>query len=299
MKLLAIDIGGTFIKYGLYDTFDGTLDRIDKVKTPTTSQGALFQTIATIKQQFADVQGCAVSMPGTLDDQTGFVFQGGALQYNNNTYFADLLAEVLALPVTIENDAHCAATAELWQGKLQGVQQALVLVVGTGLGGGIIQDGKLYRGAHRYAGEFSLVFTEDIDQKGADSLLGNQVGIPNFVAQLSDIYGNELDGVEAFQLIQSGEYPDITDAFQKYIKNFARQLFNFQLMFDPEKILIGGGISQNEYYIQTLSEAVEALYERIPIKISHHPIEKCHFESQANLLGAIKVYMDKHHLFPV
>ncbi|WP_265455742.1 ROK family protein [Enterococcus sp. HY326] len=229
-------------------------------------------------------------MPGTIDAQNGYIFQGGALQYNNNSHFAENLATLLNLPVTIENDARCAAQAELWQGKLQNVENALVLVIGTGLGCAIVQSGEVYRGTHLYAGEFSLIFTKRFEEYGFEAVVGNQVGIPHFVAKLSEIYGRELDGEEAFQLIQKGE-PKFVQPFEEYAENFATQLFNFQIMFDPEKILIGGGISQNTFYMEKLSETLESFYQKIPIPIRHSPLESCYFRNEANLIGAVKHYL--------
>lgn len=291
MKLLAVDIGGTFIKYGCYDCETNQLGSVGKVETPTTNQEDLIDTITTISKAFPDMRGCAISMPGTIDYENGYIYQGGALQYNNRTAFADILSKHLNMPVTIENDARCAAQAEMWQGNLQGVQNALVIVIGTGLGCGIVQDGRIYRGTHRYAGELSLVFTKDINEYGAEAVLGNQVGIPNFVAKLSEISGEELDGPLAFSKIESGN-EKLTQLFEQYIENFSTQLFNFQLMFDPEKILIGGGISKNKFYMKKLSKSVEAFYEKLPLYINHAPIETCKFESEANLIGAVKNFIE-------
>lgn len=292
MKLLTVDIGGTFIKYGSYDCDTNLLDGVNKVPTPQTSREELIAQIVELSKAFPEVVGCAVSMPGTIDPEKGYVFQGGALQYNNKSDFAKELAEQLKLPVTIENDARCAAQAELWQGKLRGVENALVLVIGTGLGCAVVQGGAIYRGTHLYAGELSLIFTKDINKFGFDAVLGNQVGVPGFVTKLSTLYGQELDGSQAFQLIEAGE-PKLVEEFEAYVENFAIQLFNFQLMFDPEKILIGGGISQSKFYMNKLSQALEAFYQKMPLTISHAPLESCHFESEANLIGAVKTYLEQ------
>lgn len=292
MKLLTVDIGGTFIKYGSYDCDTNLLGGVNKVPTPQTSREELIAKIVELSKAFPEVVGCAVSMPGTIDSEKGYVFQGGALKYNNKSDFAKELEEQLKLPVTIENDARCAAQAELWQGKLKGIENALVLVIGTGLGCAVVQGGAIYRGTHLYAGELSLIFTKDINKFGFDAVLGNQVGVPGFVTKLSTLYGQELDGPQAFQLIEAGE-PKLVEEFEAYVENFATQLFNFQLMFDPEKILIGGGISQSKFYMNKLSQALEAFYQKMPLTISHAALERCHFESEANLIGAVKTYLEQ------
>lgn len=291
MKILTIDIGGTYIKYGVYETEALQLSHVKKIKTPTSNQAELIDVIDGLFQKFSSIDGCAISMPGTIDHQSGFIYQGGALQYNNGTEFAKELYGKLGVPVTIENDARCAALAEIWQGKLQGVENGLVLVIGTGLGGAIVKNGVIYRGTHLYAGELSLLFTKNREQYGDKAVLGNQVGIPGFVAHLSKLAGEELEGPEAFSRIENGE-EQLANAFKEYIENFSTQLFNFQLMYDPEKLLIGGGISKNSFYMNQLSDALEKFYETLPIKIRHAKIETCQFESEANLIGAVKNYLD-------
>lgn len=291
MNILALDIGGTYIKYGTYNLQTNQLVNQDKILTPQTNQKELINAIFEIKSKFHDLSGCAISLPGTIDQEKGYIQQGGSLQYNNHTYFAKKLSQVLRIPVTIENDAKCAALAELWQGNLKGVKNALVLVVGTGLGCAVVQGGHIYRGVHGYAGEFSLIFTKKMDQYGFDALLGPQVGIPKFVEKLSHIYGEKLTGIEAFRLLEERDIK-IVDYFDEYIDNFATQIFNFQIMFDPEKILIGGGISQNDFYMNKLKKGLEAFYGKLPWRIPYNQIEKCKFENNANLLGAVKNYKE-------
>lgn len=295
MKLLAVDIGGTFVKYGKYDCETNSLDSISKVPTPLTDQESLIHQVVNLSKKFPEVSGCAVSMPGTINSEKGYVSQGGSLQYNNETMFANELSKALLLPVTIENDARCAALAELWNGNLTGVKNALVVVLGTGLGCAIVQDGRIYRGHHQYAGEISIVFNKDINQYGFDAVLGNQFGIPKFVLKLSHLYGEPLSGSEAFHLIEEGNTA-LEEEFQQYVENLAIQLFNFQVMFDPEKILIGGGISGNKFFMKKLSKALEAFYRKLPILIKHEPIEKCKFGNDANLYGAVRHYNTVHKI---
>lgn len=161
MNILALDIGGTYIKYGTYNIQTNQLVNQNKILTPQTNQKELISVISVIKSKIDDLSGCAISLPGTIDHKKGLIQQGGSLQYNNHTYFAKNLSQVLKMPVTIENDAKCAALAELWQGNLRDVKNALVLVVGTGLGYAVVQERRIYRGVHGYAGEFSLIFTKN------------------------------------------------------------------------------------------------------------------------------------------
>lgn len=288
--ILDIDIGGTFIKYGIYDCAQETVETCGKVPTPYENQEALISTLLNIRNQYnqLNIRGCAISMPGCIKD--GYVIQGGSLQYNNHTPFADILSKRLKLPVTIENDAVCAAEAELWKGKLQNVNHALLLVVGTGLGGAIIIDGKVYRGYHNYAGEVSLVFSKDRRRYGYDALLGAQVGIPNFTEKCNQAIADNLNTVQILEKINHGD-ERLNHIFSEYMFHFAQQIFNFQTIFDVEKILIGGGISENEVYMSALSKAYEDFYQSLPLKINHPVLEACYFHNEANLYGAVKRFL--------
>ena len=168
-QYLLIDIGGTFIKYSLTDAHAQKVSG-GKVPTPLTGMDDLLAAIegfaAPWKGQF---EGCAVSMPGRIDTKRGIAHTGGILSgFMWEQPFAALLEQQLGVPVTIANDGKCAAAAEAWTGSLAGVDNGLVLVLGTGIGGGIILNGKVYMGSHSAAGEVSNLVTELGSMEGDD-----------------------------------------------------------------------------------------------------------------------------------
>lgn len=294
MNILAVDVGGTYIKYGIYDMDTQTLGTADKRETPMSGLEEFLQVITEIKEAAGDVNGVAMSLPGTIDSNNGFVYQGGTLQYNNRQNLAEQLKEKFGCPVTIENDARCAALAELWKGSLKGVQNALVLVIGTGIGGAIIQNGQIYKGSHLYAGEFSILFTKDISKYGGDATFGRQVSIPYFVERCGKKLGKKLEGPELFAMLEEG-CPDLQKDFHDYLSNFALQLFNLQIAFDPEKIVIGGGVSKNPFFVKSLEQYIEAFYQKIPLPIAHS-FGVCKFGNSANLLGAVRHYLGLNNI---
>lgn len=137
-QYLLIDIGGTFIKYSLTDEQARKISG-GKVPTPLTNMGDLLAAIegfaAPLQGQFV---GCAISMPGRIDTRNGIAHTGGMLSaFMWEQPFAAQVEARLGVPVTIANDGKCAAAAEGWTGALAGVENGLVLVLGTGIGGGI------------------------------------------------------------------------------------------------------------------------------------------------------------------
>ena len=161
MKVMVFDVGGTGIKYSVMDE---QLNRTDTGSTPTPadSQEHFLNTLREIYLPHKDeVDGIALSLPGFIDAERGVVKGGGApsLAYNVGTPVGPRLAEACGCRVWIENDGKAAAIAELERGVLKGCRNAAVFIIGTGVGGGLIIDGKLVRGRDCTAGEYSFMNT--------------------------------------------------------------------------------------------------------------------------------------------
>ena len=143
MSLLAIDIGGTTIKYTLYDK--GKLGDITSVKTPIDLE-SFYHCLSNIVEQAKKehiIQGVAISSPGAVNKNTGVIEGASALPYIHGFNIQSELETLFALPVSIENDANCAALAEVAFGAAKGCTTALLLVLGTGVGGAVVIDGKV------------------------------------------------------------------------------------------------------------------------------------------------------------
>ncbi len=143
---------------------DEQLNRTDTGSTPTPadSQEHFLNTLREIYLPHKDeVDGIALSLPGFIDAEQGVVRGGGApsLAYNVGTPVGPRLAEACGCRVWIENDGKAAAIAELERGVLKGCRNAAVFIIGTGVGGGLIIDGKLVRGRDCTAGEYSFMNT--------------------------------------------------------------------------------------------------------------------------------------------
>lgn len=284
-RLLTFDVGGTFIKYGLMH--EAEISHAGKVATPQENFSDFLKTIHTIIAKYHHkISGLAFSFPGTIDSESGIIYQGGSLQYTNGIEFVKRMESEFKLPTTIENDACCAALAEIWQGNLKGIKDALVIVFGTGVGGALIKDGQLHKGKHLYAGEFSLIFTKDFATFKKAAVFGEQGSIPNFVRKVSEFKKMpNLTGQAVFQLIEAQD-PEATSFFASYLKDVIPQLFNLQMIYDPEQILIGGGISSNSFFVATLNAELEKFYQQLPINIPHSPLLPCKYYNHSNLIGA-------------
>ena len=287
MKKLVFDIGGTFIKYALMND-DCSIVKQDKVKTPEYELEAMLSTLKGVIDQYnEEIDGIAFSLPGMMDSEKGYMYAGGAIRCFYQVDFFELMKRITDLPVSIENDAKCAALAELGYGNLKGVNNGVVVILGTGIGGGIIKDGKLYKGSHFSAGEFSFVNIHNTTEFADVWALGNSV--PKFVSEIEKELGKEqgtLDGRDVFKLIE--EQDEVAcKHFKEYIETLAIQLLNLQAILDPEVILIGGGVSQQPLLIEALQTRIQEMLDANPIYKLPIKVGVCKYFNDSNLIGAL------------
>lgn len=165
-KYLSFDIGGTFLKYGVIGE-NAVILETNTVKTPGTLD-ELLNFIKEVCFSHQEVIGVAVSCPGAVSDE-GIIYGSSAVRYLHGPNIKELIGENVKLPVFIENDANCAAYSELWDGSAKGKKDVLVIVIGTGIGGSIIKNGLLHKGANLHGGEFGyMLLTSDV--KGSDDV---------------------------------------------------------------------------------------------------------------------------------
>ena len=287
MRIAVFDVGGTFIKYSLM--VDDIMTLQDKVPTPYEDQETFLKTIETVLETLKPVEGIAFSLPGVIDVDRKYIFAGGSLAYNNHT---DVKAweERFQLPIEIENDARCAAIAELEAGNMQGIKQGLVLTFGTGVGGGIIIDGDIYKGSHLIAGEVSVIFSKSPKVYHSKGLFGAIGSVYNLVEKIAKAKNSETrDGKEVFEWIHQGDEVS-QKIFDEYCYEVICELHNIQCLLDPQRICIGGGASENPLFIEGLQKASDAFYNDFPIKFPHAQIVKCQYCNDANMLGAYYHY---------
>lgn len=311
-QYLLIDIGGTFIKYSLADEH-AQKSSGGKVPTPLDSMNHLLAAIkdfaAPLKGKF---EGCAISMPGRIDTKHGIAHTGGMLSsFMWEQPFAAQVEEILGVPVTIANDGKCAAAAEGWTGALAGVENGLVLVLGTGIGGGILLNGKVLMGAHAAAGEVSGLVT-DVARMEPDDF--NLTRVEKFAeaplwAGLASATGLILEyarqkhlpegspmptGEEIFAAYNAGE-PEAQKALKLFARRVAVGILSLQNVLDVEKVAIGGGISAADALLPAIQAELDRLFERCTALPTVKPeLVRCRYGNDANLIGALKLFFEQN-----
>lgn len=170
MRYLVIDIGGSFIKYALMDEAYYVM-MTDQLPTPKEGRDELVEALGKLYDRFAgEIDGMAIAAPGIIDSRKGYFYTGGALRYNEGFAMKEALLKRCPTKIHIENDGKCAAMAEAELGCLSDVENGVVLVLGTMIGGGIIKDGKLYKGSHFSAGEVSFICTAGTEKPDSGNI---------------------------------------------------------------------------------------------------------------------------------
>ena len=194
--ILAIDIGGTMIKYGLV-TLEGEVITSDKVDTQA-EKGLenILNKIDIIYNKFKDrdLLGIAVSGTGQINGEIGKVIGGNPIIPEwIGTNLVEILEKKYDLPTILENDVNCAALGEKWKGAGKNLSDFLCLTVGTGIGGGIILNNELFRGKNFVAGEFGHILI----RKGEFEKFASTSALVRIVKEKT---GKTLNGKEIFDL---------------------------------------------------------------------------------------------------
>lgn len=291
MSLLVADIGGTAIKYAQMDGEKRFLAR-GSLPTPA-SREALVEAIGALYDGIDGCEGIAISMPGIIDSENGYVVMGGALRYNDDFYFRHALYARCPVPIHLENDAKCAALAEAAEGSLKDVPNGMVLIFGTMIGGALIHDHKLYRGSHFSAGEISYLITDRSGTPSVGGVWGNRCGVPQLCKNYAEAAGlpeNEVNGKVVFAAVNAGE-PEALRVLGDYAREIAVQIFNFQNLYDPDRVAIGGGISAQPALLDAIREQLKALYAACPYYVRRAEVVTCKFQNDANLYGAYQCFV--------
>ena len=309
---MVFDVGATTIKYA-WMTGDGEIVEKGNIPTPNKIGDKMDDFLDAIGgvyndyKEKGDVEGIAIGLPGQVDVEQGIVYSGGGIRYMDQVYLRDLVSSRCdGIRVSVENDAKCAALAEVWLGNAKDVDDACVLVFGTGIGGAIIKDRKVHRGKHMLAGEISyclegmkreelckVTTIEDIVslEESNDRIPFVQAakcsafGLSWRVARAKGISLEGVNGKVIYEWAKAGD-TIVNEILEDVYFDIAKLCINMYVMHDPEVILIGGGISEEPAFIEGIQKYVTALMPLSKV-YKHIRLDICKFLNDSNLYGAL------------
>ena len=286
MRLFAgIDIGGTNIKYGIInengdilesserptEAYKGGISIIDKVK----------EIIHGFKESY-NIDGICVSTAGMVCPKEGKILYAGSTIPNYiGVEIKKILEEEFEIPCTVENDVNSAALGELWLGAGKGKKSMVCITVGTGIGGAVVLDGKVVHGFTNSAGEigYMIVDGEEIQKVASTTALVNSV------AKKKGIDSSNLNGKEIVKGYENGDAICIEE-IEKIADIIAHGISNVVYLFNPEVVVLGGGIMAREDILRPLIEnslkkyLIESVYKNTNIQFAK-------LKNTAGMVGAV------------
>ncbi|MBR4303833.1 MAG: glucosamine-6-phosphate deaminase [Clostridia bacterium] len=264
---LGIDVGGMSIKYGVVNQ-SGMIYRFEETTDRSSAEQLLEQmtnTCRRITKQYT-IAAVGISMPGrialdgTVNRQSNLPFKGVDVR--------GYIEREVGVPTTLENDANAAAWGEYMASGEKG--DMLMLTLGTGIGSGIVINGRIYRGSHGHAGEFGHMITHSggrecgCGQRGCFEKYASvavlidsaqQAAAENPDSILAGYMGDKANGRSFFEAVAQG-CPVAEKVLDTYITELKTGIESIKSIFDPKLVVIGGGISeQKDIFFARLSEA--------------------------------------------
>ncbi|GEL08319.1 ROK family protein [Salisediminibacterium halotolerans] len=292
-QYLSFDIGGTAIKWGLLKE-DGTIVKKDSFPTGGWGRETLVRQLEeTIEQFKSEINGISVCLPGFINPD-GFIEYGGAIKGFNQFHFRKHFEEKFGLPVSVENDVNCVAMAEKWQGNASDLSDFFCMTVGTGIGGALVINDQLYRGHSFQAGECGFMITAglhaDLPEHDSLSKIASTYGLREKYAANKKLKLEDVSGEDVFAAYEQND-PIAIKAVQRFYESIAIGIFNITSVINPQKVLIGGGITGRPSFIDELRTHLD--YVDMVFNVE---VDICHFKNDAGLIGALAHYFTIHPL---
>lgn len=303
---IGIDFGGTSVKIGVVNGAE-VLTHAPPLAT-ADYQGAsslidaMADTIAQLRTTYPGIAAVGVGMPGFVDFAAGLVHNLTNVPGWLHIPLRDELQSRCKLPCQVENDANAMAYAEWKLGAAKGRKHIVALTLGTGVGGGFVVDGKLLRGARSAAGELGQTSIHYEGREGAYGNLGaleDYIGNNEIAAHAQQAYAKkgehrsieECQPAALFEAASNGD-PIAHSIWRGFAKKLSCALLNCCYLFNPEIIVIGGGVAKAGSFLFDPLEAHLRSQLAGPFKDDLH-IVPAQFGNEAGMLGAARLALEE------
>ena len=297
-QYLAIDIGGTAVKLGLVDERGSVLARAEESVSFDGYLTPILDTVLAAAERFLQAQkleptqleGIGVSATGQIDSRRGVVAGTcGSLPHYIGSPIRAKLEEKFHRPVTVANDANCMCLGEVWVGGARGYTDVIGVTLGTGVGGGILTGGRLLEGARGLGGELGHYRSHALDGVlctcGATGCWERYASTTALVREAQKQNPKLTDGRAIFEAAHGGD-PVVLGLLDRWIDEIAQGLAGMVHIFNPQLILIGGGVSaQQELLIEPLAKKVKASV--MPAFAEGLEVRAAQLHNDAGMVGAV------------
>ena len=288
MKYIVLDIGGTFIKHAVMDE---NFNEEQAGETPTEYEPERFleQLVSVIKSYGEGYGGVAISMAGFINPETGENTDYGCSERFTKYNLKEVLAQRTGYRISIENDSNCAALAESVLGAGKGRSTVCTMTVGTGIGGAVITDGKLFRGRNFKAGEYGFALVGFEKDEDGNTVLRYAKATSILSKRCSEALGRQLNGKLVMELLDSE--PKVKEIYDLWLADIAFCIGNVCVALDPEVFLVGGGISGSKRFMADLKAKTYGLFEKLE---DYTEILPCSLGNNAGKAGALIIFFENY-----
>lgn len=301
---IGIDIGGTKISVGVVDSSGNLIDS-SRCSTPTEGGKELISSVINLIKEFNkkyEIKGIGISIAALISSDYGTIVGAPNIANLSKLNFVNEIKVEFELPIIIENDANAAMWAEFKFGNAKGLNPVMFFIIGTGVGGGLVIDGKLFKGANGIGAEFGHMCVvpngllcgcgskgciEQYASGGAliryanEALLAN----PDKSEEVLSFGEGKLSGTALTKAAKAGNELALA-AFSKQADWLGLACASYSLIIDPQAIIIGGGVvDAGELFLAPVRAAMR---KYMPFAESHVPpkIIAAKFGNDAGLIGA-------------
>ncbi len=284
-QYICIDIGGTSIKHGMIQEY-GNFLTTGEAATEAMEKGGpgILEKIQNIAENYVNhyqPEGICISTAGMVDCEEGKITYAAPLIPDyTGTEIKKTMEKRFSIPCEVENDVNCAGLAEYFAGASKGTKISVCLTVGTGIGGAIILDGKVFHGFSGSGCEIGYMHLPggEFQDLGASSILVKKT------AQYKKIPAESIDGKYVFENAKKGD-EDCIRAIEEMTDVLGMGIANICYVLNPEVVVLGGGImAQKEYLGEKIRKSLEKYL--IPSVASHTRLAFAENQNQAGMLGA-------------
>lgn len=289
---VSIDIGGTSIKHGILDK---NIKFITSGEIATEAQKGgknilekVINIVSEYKKKYT-LSGICISTAGMVDCEKGEIIHASDLIPNyTGTQIKKTLEDIFSIPCEVENDVNCAGLAEYFSGSAKGSSISLCLTIGTGIGGSIIINDKVFHGFSGSACEvgYMNMFKGKFEDLGATSILVKKV------AKLKNCSENHIDGKLIFEMAKNND-EDCIKAIDEMVDILGMGIANICYVINPEVVVLGGGImAQKDYLYDKIRLSLDKYL--IPTISSKTKLEFAKNQNKAGMLGAYYNFISIH-----
>lgn len=293
MRILVADIGGTSIKIGLCNE-KGHFYTIKEYATKVSgSKMTIMERLIHIISEFHDFDAIGISTAGQVNSDEGYIIYANENIPNyTGTRIKDILEQRFNVPVQVENDVNAAALGERYFGIAKEYSDFLCLTFGTGIGGAIVLESKIYKGITGVAGEFGHIITHPYGHKcpcGSNGCYETYASTTALVKAAKAINEKYSNGRIIFESIHHGDN-DLIQVIKDWVFEVALGLTSLIHIFNPPAIIIGGGVMEQEMLVEMISRQVKDL---VMDSFSDVLILKASLGNKAGMLGALSLHLNK------